>query len=337
MVRNLSLSVLLLFSVLPVLSQQPILSPRDSAEMSFNGRWISVEYGSPVLRDKPVIGDYVPYNKVWRTGAGKATTLKTNADLRFAETEIPKGTYTLYTLPAPSNWKLIINKQTGQWGTVYNADLDLARIPLNERRIQRTVDQLTMSLEKNGERGGIFRIEWENTSLWVPFQILEDAFVASPRDSVELQLSGQMISVNYGRPFRRGRRIEGHVVPYNEVWRTGANEATTFRTEVPLTVKDVEIPAGTYSLYTIPAPRRWRIIINKQTGQQGTEYDRVQDLARITIEKETLKNPVDQFTILLEKTGEKSAVMRLMWEYFMISVPMNVSEGARNDGSMKGQ
>jgi hypothetical protein len=275
------------------------------------------------------MGEFVPYNKVWRTGSGKATTLETNAALRLGETEIPRGAYTLYTLPSPSNWRLIINKQTGQWGTVYNADLDLARISLDQRRIQNKVEQFTISLEKTGERTGVLRMEWELTSLSIPFEVLEEVFIASPRDSTEIQLAGKAISVNYGRPHRRGRKIEGQVVPYNEVWRTGANEATTFRTEAPLTIKDVEIPPGTYSLYTIPATKRWRVIINKQTGQQGTEYDRVQDLARITLDKETLKSPVDQFTILFEKTGEKSAVMRLMWEYFMVSVPMKMSEGNR--------
>lgn len=326
--------IMLILLVLPsglLTAQQPVISPRDSASVSFNGKWISVEYGSPAIRDdRQFIGDFVAYNKVWRTGAGKATTLETNANLRLGDTEIPRGTYTLYTLPSPSNWKLIINKQTGQWGTVYNADLDLARVTLNERRIQNKVRQLTMNLGKTGERTGVFRIEVERTSLWIPFEVLEEVFVASPRDSVQIQLGGGTISVNYGRPHRRGRKIEGQVVPYNEVWRTGANEATTLRTDVPLTIKGVEVPAGTYSLYTIPALKRWRLIINKQTGQQGTEYDRVQDLARITIDKESLKSPVDQFTVLLEKTGE-SAVMRLMWEYFMISVPMKVSEGARND------
>jgi hypothetical protein len=323
--------------VVPSSGQQPILSPRDSTEILFNGKRVSVEYGSPSLRNRPIMGEFVPYNKVWRTGSGKATTLEINADLRLGETEIPRGSYSLYTVPSPSQWKLIINKQTGQWGTVYNADLDLARVHLNQRKIQKKVQQLKFSLEKNGDRRGVLRIEWEFTSLWISFEILEDAFVASPRESMELRLNGKLISVNYGRPFRRGRKIEGQVVPFNEVWRTGANEATTLRTETPLTIKGVEIPAGMYSLYTIPASKRWRLIINKQTGQSGTEYDRVQDIARITLNKETLKSPVDQFTILLEKTGDTSAVMRLMWEYFMLSVPMKVSEGRRNDVNSRGQ
>jgi len=314
----------------PLQAQQPIISPRDSVTLTLDGKTISIEYGRPSARGRQIMGGFVSYNRVWRTGDGKATTFTTGADLRLGDQEIPAGTYTLYTMPSPVEWKLIINKQTGQWGTVYNPDLDLARIKLNQRRISSKIEKLTIRLERKTSRSGVLRIEWEFTSLWIPFEVIENAYVASPRDSVSMTLEGKKISVNYGRPFRRGRTIEGHVVPFNEVWRTGANEATTFSTDIPLTIQGREVPRGTYSLYTIPASKQWRLIINKQTGQSGLEYDRVQDLMRVSVRKRTLKSPVEQFTILLEKTANNAGVMRLMWEYFMISVPFKVSEGPRN-------
>ncbi len=307
-------------------SQQPILSPRDSSELILEGRKIVINYGAPSVRNRPIVGVFIPYNKVWRTGSGKATSFETQADLRLGDVEIPRGSYTLYTLPTPTQWKLIINKQTGQWGTLYNPDLDFGRVRLEQRRLRNPVEKLTMSLEKSGSRSGVLKIEWEYTLLSIPFSVLEDAFIASPRDSVELTLDGKKIAVNYGRPFRRGRKIEGGVVPYNEVWRTGANEATTFKTEGPLLIAGFEVPKGTYSLYTLPSSKQWKLIVNKQTGQQGTEYDRAQDLVRITVRKQSVRTPVEQLTIVLEQSGEKSGIMKLQWENFLISAPFEIGK-----------
>lgn len=311
-------------------AQQPIVSPRDSAEIVLNGKRISVNYGRPSMRGRKIVGEFVPYNKVWRTGAGLATTFQTEADLRMGDTEIPRGSYSLFTLPTQTQWKLIVNKQTGQWGTLYNPDLDFARIRLDQRRLRNPVEKLTIGLERNGSRGGILRIEWEHTSLSVPFSVLEDVFVASPRDSAELTLQGSRIVVRYGRPFRRGRKIEGVVVPYNEVWRTGANEATTLTTGVPLLIGGYGVPPGSYSLYTLPSSRQWKLIINKQTGQQGTEYDRALDLVRVTAKKEVLRNPVEQFTVRLEKTDSEGGVIKLLWENFQVSVPFSIGKGEEN-------
>ncbi len=309
-------------------AQQPILSPRDSVELIINGKKISVNYARPSMHGRRIIGEFVPYNKVWRTGGGKATTFVTEADLRLGDVEIPKGTYTLYTLPLESQWKLIINKQTGQWGTIYNPELDLARVNLKQRTLNTLVEKLKFNLEKTGNGSGIMRIEWEYAALSIPFKILEDSFTASPRDSVEIIFAAKKISVNYGRPSRRGRKIIGGVVPYNEVWRTGANEATKFVTEADLTLGGAEIPKGAYSLYSLPSPKQWKLIINKQVGQFGTEYDRTLDLARVPLKRETLKSSVEKFTILVEKTGNNSGVLKLLWEYTMLSVSFAFKENA---------
>jgi hypothetical protein len=88
----------------------------------------------------------------------------------------------------------------------------------------------------------------------------------SPRDSAVVDLGGAHLSVDYGRPFRRGRTIVGEVVPYNQVWRTGANAATVFSTSRPLEIRGVTIPAGAYTLWTLPSPGGWKLIVNRETG-----------------------------------------------------------------------
>ena len=82
------------------------------------------------MRDRKIFGGLVPYGQVWRTGANSATSLKTDVDLTIGGAPVPAGSYTLYTIPTETGWKLIINKQTGQWGTDYDEKQDLARVDM---------------------------------------------------------------------------------------------------------------------------------------------------------------------------------------------------------------
>ncbi|MCX6120781.1 MAG: DUF2911 domain-containing protein [Ignavibacteriales bacterium] len=303
-----------------VFAQKPIVSPRDSVKMNFNGKIIAVNYGKPSMLGRKIFGAFVPYYKVWRTGAGAATVLTTDADLEVDGAVVPRGTYSLYTLPAEERWKLIINKQTGQWGTTYMPQLDLARIDLKVAKLKTPVEECTFKLEKNGTGSGTLKIEWENTSLSVPFHISKDSLMPSPPDSSVLVINNKRLSVNYSRPSMRGRKIMGSVVPYGVVWRTGANAATSFVTQTDIVVSGVTIPRGSYTLYTLPSSNQWKLIINKQTGQWGTVYNEKLDFARIPLKKVLLKQPVEKFTMTLERTAEKSGVMKLAWEKTQLSV-----------------
>ncbi len=160
-------------------SQQPLLSPRDSVEISFNGKKLSVNYGRPSMRGRKIMGGLVPFDKWWRTGANEATAFVTQADLVLGGKNIPKGSYTLYTMPSAKQWKLIINKQTGQWGTVYSPELDLARIPLKKKMLKGPIEKFTITLEKTGKNSGLMKLVWENTDLSVSFQIRKESNVSS--------------------------------------------------------------------------------------------------------------------------------------------------------------
>lgn len=142
----------------------------------------------------------------------------------------------------------------------------------------------------------------------------------SPPAKAEVSLKGKTITIDYSRPFAKGRKIIGGIVPFNQVWRTGANEATTFTTPIDLTVGDAKVPAGTYTLYSLPSESGWKLIINKQTGQWGTEYDQKQDLARVDMQVSKTAQPVEQFTISFEKKGDDAATLVLQWENTSASV-----------------
>ena len=124
---------------------------------------------------------------------------------------------------------------------------------------------------------------------------------------------GKAITINYSRPAMRGRKIFGGLVPYGQVWRTGANAATSLKTDVNLTIGGASVPTGSYTLYTIPDEKSWKLIINKETGQWGTEYNEKDDVARVDMKVSKNASPTEQFTIGFDQTGNSSAVLKLDW------------------------
>jgi len=136
----------------------------------------------------------------------------------------------------------------------------------------------------------------------------------SPPGTVEVTLKGKKITIEYSRPFLKGRKVGQELAPYGKVWRTGANEATKLITEIDLNIGGTKVPAGKYTLWTLPSEGTWKLIINKQTGQWGTRYDESQDLARIDMQKTALPQPVEQFTISFDKKSENTANLDLDWE-----------------------
>jgi hypothetical protein len=135
----------------------------------------------------------------------------------------------------------------------------------------------------------------------------------SPRDTVRAQIGPAQLMVDYSRPRKRGRVIFGQVVPWRQVWRTGANAATQFSTDAALAMGGQVIPPGQYSLWSIPGTSGATLIINRQTGQWGTEYDPQQDLARLALTRTSTAEPVEQFTIAIEP-AETGGELRLSWD-----------------------
>ena len=139
-------------------------SPPGTAEVTFaDGKKMTIEYSRPYAKGREIVGGLVPYDQVWRTGANEATSLKTNADLEIGGTTVPAGSYTLYTLPGRTSWKLIINKQTGQWGTNYDQSQDLARVNMNVSTLPQTVEQFTIAFDKTGGDSAKLNLDWEKT------------------------------------------------------------------------------------------------------------------------------------------------------------------------------
>ncbi len=173
-------------------------STQASVEVRLNGRMIGgrwfptasalagpavirIEYGQPHARGRTVMGSaLVPMDSVWRLGANLATHLTTDVDLEIGGTRIPRGEYTLFAKPSASGWELIVNRQTGQWGTDYRAEQDVGRIPLQRRALNDLVESFTVWLVPNvspqGQppeaASGVLRFAWERTELSANWRVV---------------------------------------------------------------------------------------------------------------------------------------------------------------------
>jgi len=149
---------------------KPLASPRDSVKATIGGATIEVNYGRPYMKGRLVVGGLIPYDQVWRTGANEATSLVTSKMLMIGNLMVPAGKYTIYTLAGKSGWKLIINKQTGQWGTEYKPEMDLGRVDLKLETLPEAVEQFTIKIVPTGT-AGILRLEWDKTAAFVSFMV----------------------------------------------------------------------------------------------------------------------------------------------------------------------
>jgi hypothetical protein len=141
------------------------------------------------------------------------------------------------------------------------------------------------------------------------------AQVASPPAKAECKFpDGKTVHVDYSSPRMRGRKIFGNLVPYGEPWRAGANEATTFVIDARMDVGGKTVPAGSYTLFALPKPDSWSLIISKQTGEWGEPYPGEEsDFARIPMKVSKLPSPVENFTIAFDHTAS-ACTMHLDWE-----------------------
>ena len=145
--------------------------------------------------------------------------------------------------------------------------------------------------------------------------------VASPPTKATCKFAdGKTISVGYSSPRMRGRKIFGDLVPFDEVWRAGADDATSFVPNTDLVVGGKTVPAGSYTLFTLPTRDKWTLIISKQTGEFGIPYPGAQyDFARIEMKVSKLPSPLENFTISFDQAGARCTMM-LEWETTRASI-----------------
>lgn len=149
----------------------------------------------------------------------------------------------------------------------------------------------------------------------------------SPHETISKVVDGNRITIVYGRPYtkdpRNGemRKIWGSLVPFGKVWRTGADEATLLISQRPILLGGAAVPAGAYTLFMLPeADGSAKLIINRQLGQWGLQYDEKQDLARVDLKKDPAGSPAEQFTMAVDKSPNNGGTIKLIWEDTQYSV-----------------
>jgi hypothetical protein len=149
-----------------------ILSQRDTVTATAGGASLWVDYSRPSKRGRDIFGALVPYGQVWRTGANAATQFKTDKALAFGEVVVPAGFYTLFSIPGPQGWTLLVNGETGQAGTAHKPEKDLFRIPLTVTALPEVVERFTIGVEP-ADKGGVLRFEWDRTRAAASFTVRE--------------------------------------------------------------------------------------------------------------------------------------------------------------------
>ena len=157
-----------------------------------------------------------------------------------------------------------------------------------------------------------------------PLTAQDKAKRPSPPAQAQCKFSdGKTVTVDYSSPRVKGRKIFGGLVPYNEVWRAGANEATTFVTNTNLNVGGKDVPAGSYTIFAVPSPDKWTLVVSKKTGEWGVPYPgEGDDFTRTDMTASKTSAPVENFTIAFDQSGSK-CTMRMEWENTRASVEVS--------------
>jgi hypothetical protein len=285
------------------------LAPPDSAPLrrvvlTFAGDTATRRIGSDILKIKMGPGG-MPWQQLFYP-------LYENIARRALNQSAAKVTYN--TLVGREIWPLTVERVGRDSMTMTNVDGPI------RMRIDRNGRILGVDATSSTDKWLVQRLPWLDTDAF------GRAFAArdmqgqqlgqlSPRDTLRATIGGANLMIDYGRPSKRGRVIfGGKPVPWGEVWRTGANEATQFKTDRDLVIGGVLVPAGMYTLFTLPTQQGWKLIINKQTGQWGTDYEAQQDLARLDLTTSQLTDPVERFTFMVEPSAASGGVLKYVWD-----------------------
>jgi len=203
-----------------------------------------------------------------------------------------------------------------------------------------TFDSLHRMLTYSGARS-TYKVEVQRLGTMPDVTAIGERFAAletssggakqlSVRDTARATVGAATISVDYGRPLERGRVLLGNIMPFNQVWRTGANAATQLTTSSPITLAGIRMTAGTYTLWTVPRQDgRAELIVNKQFGQWGTEYDEKLDLGTSRLFVDTTTSPVEKFTVSIVPAGAQEATLVMEWGTFRWSATLVVVRSAK--------
>ena len=330
--------VLITFLITPLLAQPelPQLSPGATAYQKVGTTDVTIKYFRPAVKGREVWGELVPFGKVWRTGANNATTIEFSTDVKLEGKDVKAGKYGLFTIPDENEWTLILNSNPDQWGAYnYEESKDVLRVTLKPEK-NHFHERMLFQFEFVTPNTSLVKLAWGDVK--VPFKIeahltdpeSKDAR-PSPLSKVHQRIGLSDVTFTFGAPGVKGRTILGELVPFDKVWRSGANEATTIELSSDAKINGNDVPAGTYSFFTIPAKSgEWTIILNKVSEQWGAfRYDESKDLLRFKVESKESDHPHERLKYGFSDLNGKSANAFLAWDKFMVPFTIEVETNAQ--------
>jgi hypothetical protein len=201
---------------------------------------------------------------------------------------------------------LTVTRPDARWVVFHNDDLGTIRVRIDDQLRAQEIDMRGSTLGAHAVRRASVNIAAEQARYAAMDAAGTGLGPLSPQDSVRARVGGANIMIGYHRPSARGRTVFGGVVPFGRVWRTGANQATSFTTDRDLMIGSTRVPAGSYTIWSLPTADSWHLILNRQTGQWGTEYHAEHDLAHIPMTVARPATAVEQFTIGIAPDGTLS-------------------------------
>jgi len=171
-ILTLALSAIAVFAAPAMAQRSRYTSPPAKSSVVVAGKTITVDYYAPSAHGRKIMGTLVPYGTVWCTGANIATGFTTAADLQIGTLKLPKGAYSIWTLPTEREWTLIVNKETGQFHLNYNSSFDFGRTRMNLRTLPAPVETFRVDLRNDGGNKGTLALVWETTEASIPFTVL---------------------------------------------------------------------------------------------------------------------------------------------------------------------
>ena len=309
----------------------PRLSPKASIMQNIGITKVEINYNRPAVRDRKIWGDLVPFDKVWRAGANEATTIEFSTNVKINGNLVPKGKYAIFTIPNENEWTIILNKKWDQWGLDYdqNQSADFLRFKVKPESCN-FFERMLFYFSDTSRKTATLNLVWDK--LKISFTI--DSYLTADNDK-KVRLSPAALvyqtvgytdfTITYGSPAVKNRPIWGGLVPHDEVWRAGANEATTIEFSTDVKVNGTSIPAGKYALFTIPGQNEWTVIFNKKWNQWGLDYNKnkAEDLIQFKAKPEAnIFN--ERLFYNFSDLSDNSVTISLLWEKLKVSFRIDI-------------
>lgn len=306
----------------------PQPSPSATAYQKIGTTDVTINYSKPGVKGRTIWGGLVPYNELWRTGANAATTIEFSTDVVVEGNKIPAGKYALFTIPSEKEWTIVINKNWEQGGTAeYSEKEDVVRFKVTPKKVEHSHEWMFFTFFAQSKNSAKAVLAWEK--LMVPFTIVSEVTDVeskearvSPLASMRTRIGVTDVTVTYGSPEVKGRKVWGELVPYGKVWRTGANECTKIEFSTDVMIDGKNVPAGKYGLFTIPTEGEWTVILNSDAGQWGAyNYDESKDVLRFKVSPKEIGHH-ERLVVIATDLSENSGTINIEWEKLKISFPV---------------